>query len=234
MWPIRWLQSYEESESMKNSTIGIAIILIAVVAIGAYALTSTSSLAPGGTVAAANDKSTKFDIHNNNPTTWAHVDMVFNATSKNGTNQTWYVEAFAKPNGNVTIDLSNLLGYGNEPLPPMNITILSWKGAFNTTTGGTTDLNFYMQGWSNTAAPGSGDQKYNVNFPGVPIGPLPSQITDNYVLASTNEVEAEVLDDDAFEVLFEQEILTVDSSGKVTLNMTIPPTLCNLLAPHPV
>jgi hypothetical protein len=219
---------------MKTSTIGIAIILIAVIAIGAFALTSTSSLAPGSPVAAANDKSTKLDIHNNNPNLWCHVDLVFNATAKNGTTQTYYAEVFAKPNSNATLDLSNLLGYGNEPLPPMNITILSWKGVFNTTSGGTGDLNFYMQGWSNTAQPGTGDQKYNITYPGLPIGQLPASITDNFIKASTNPADVETLDNDAFEPLFEQEILTVDAQGKVTLNIVIPPTLCTTLAPHPV
>jgi hypothetical protein len=219
--------------SMKNSTIGIVIILIAVIAVGAYALTSTSSLVPGQTVAAANDKATKLDMHNNDPNNWCHVDLVFNATSKNGTTQTWYVEMFAKPNGNTTLDLSNLLGYGNEKLPPMNITIISWKGVLNTTSGGTGDLNLYLQGWSNTAQPGSGDQKYNITYPGVPVGQLFSQIKDNYVLATTNQTQAATLDNDADEVIFEQEILTVDSTGKVTLNIVIAPTLCTTLAPHP-
>lgn len=212
-----------------KTKIGIAIILIAAIAVGAYALTATtSSNTNNGIVAAATDQDTKLDIHNNNPNVWAHVDLVFNATSKNGTTQTWYVEAFAQPGGNITIDLSKLLGYDNQKLPPMNITVTSWKGIYNNTTGGTGDLDFYLQGWSG-ATPTNSDQKYTITYPGLPLGPLPSQIKTSTVLTSTNLSQVEI-DDDTYEVLFEQETINIDANGKVTIIITTPPTLCTLLS----
>ena len=73
-------------------------------------------------------------------------------TLKNGTVQNYYVEGYMKPGGNVTMDLSGLAGYGNQPLPAgTSIRVLAWKGLFNQTlTTNTSDMNLVMQGWSKT------------------------------------------------------------------------------------
>jgi hypothetical protein len=168
---------------MKDSTIVvIAVILIAVIAVGAYALTLNNSPTPGNTVAAANDNATKLDIKNNDPTNWAGVKWIFNASAQNGTKQTYYLLAFVKPNGNLTIDLSNLLGYGNQPLPAETISINSASGVFNTASGGTGNLNYTLQIWSNTQVPGSGVVKYTANYTTLPVGPIPAE-TKNAVQA---------------------------------------------------
>jgi hypothetical protein len=171
---------------MKDSTIVIvAVVLIAAIAIGAYALTMNNPSTPSNPAAAANDKATKLDIKNNDSNNWAGVEWVFNATPKNDTkNQTWYLLAFVKPNGNLTIDLSNILGYGNQPLPAMTILVNSSSGVFNKTAGGTGNLSYDVQIWSKTQAPGSGVPKIRTNYTNLPIGALPIE-TNNAVEAAS-------------------------------------------------
>jgi hypothetical protein len=168
---------------MKNSAIVIiAVVLIGVMAMGAYVLTMNTSSTSGQPAAAANDKATKVDFKNNDPTNWAGVIWFFNATAQNGTRQKYYLLTFIKPSGNLTIDLSKSLGYGNQPLPAQNISIYSGSGVFNTAAGGTGNLDYTIQVWSNTQLPGSEIPKYRTNYTALPVGPLPSE-TKNAVQA---------------------------------------------------
>jgi hypothetical protein len=108
---------------------------------------------------------TKLELKSNDNLAWEHTELeIINTTFKNGTKGNVYIEAWVKPGENVTIDLSNILGYGNTPLPAGTIRIESWRGLYNPTAGGTSNFADTLQGWSNTNTPGTGDQQYYENF----------------------------------------------------------------------
>lgn len=216
-----------------NSIIGIlAILIVAVFAIGAFTLFSTQSQAatiPNNLT----QQGTKLNLKNNNNQTWQHSELeIINATFKNGTTTNVYIEAWVKPGENATVDLSNILGYGNTPLPAGTLRIESWKGLYNPTAGGTSNLIDTLQGWSNTPTPGPGDQQYNENFPTLlPIAKLPSSITDNTVIIGTNLNDIQnYRGNDANDQLFTEYLVHVDTNGKVTITITIPPTLSYVIA----
>jgi hypothetical protein len=153
-------------------------------------------------------------------------------TLKNGTVQNYYVEGYMKPGGNVTMDLSGLAGYGNQPLPAgTTVRIMAWKGLFNQTiTTNSSEMNLIMQGWSNYLNPTSNDTQYNVTVPNLPVNQLPANITDNTLLITTNPTSLEEDNDSATTPVFEEEIFTVDANGKVTMVYVTPATLCNIVA----
>lgn len=217
---------------MDNRIIIGAVIIILVI-IGAIVLLTgalTNPVNPNPVQAA----STKVAIHNNG-STWVQVEMVMNnVTNKNGTVKTYYVESFVKPGGNVTIDLSQLLGYANEKLPAgTTIRIQSWKGLFNQTPSGTDNLNISFQGWSNTLYPGATDEIVPVNYGPLPVAPLPTSITDSIFWSSDDLAALQnviPLDTASQEILYEEEVITVDANGKVTITITLPPELCQAIA----
>ncbi len=182
-----------------------------------------------------NDKSTKLAIMNNG-TTWVQVELVGNSTYKNGTNVTFWADVFIKPNDNVTIDLSDILGYGNEPLPAgTTIRVQSWKGLFNNTTGVGTDntLNITFQGWSNNRYPTVNDNSTNVTFSPMPVYQLPSEINDSVAFIATNEEELAKIqkyDTSDQEPVYEEEVIIVNADGSVTIIITRPPELCRAIA----
>lgn len=227
---------------MKRNNIIVAVVLIAIIVIGALAAT-TLMKPQGQQVTAAGDAATKLAFYNNG-SAWLHLDVVMeNVTLKNGTVQNFYAEIWLKPvNGTAVIDLSNLAGYGNEKLPAgANITILAWKGLFmpeNSTPaiGSTSDLNLSMQGWSNTAQPGTNDTTYNMFYPQLNISQLPTingtPITNDTVIIGTtvHDVQYSPEVTDTQEPIFEQELVSVDQDGKVTITIVQAPTLCQLMA----
>ena len=219
----------------------VVIVLIAIIAVGALA--ATTFMKPQGQQVTAGDAATKLAFYNNG-TTWLHLDVVMaNVTLKNGTVQNFYAEIWMKPgNGTAVIDLSNLAGYGNEKLPAgTNITVMAWKGLFmpaNSTpaVGNTADLNLNMQGWSNTGQPTVDDTIYNVLFSQLNITQLPTingnAITDDTVIINTTAHNVQYAPEvtDTQKPIFEQELVTVDQNGKVTITIVQAPTLCNLMA----
>ncbi|MCK9152011.1 hypothetical protein [Methanobacterium alcaliphilum] len=211
----------------RNVLIGIIIAVILIVGVGAYVLTSNTSPS-----VAASETSTKFALYNTGPT-WAALDLTMvNVTMKDGTQKDLHAQVFLKPvNGQVVIDLSELLGYGTDRLPAgTSIRILSWKGLVNETVPGSNqDLNLDFQGWSNTLNPQTSDQKYNVFFADLPVYQLPSGITDDTIKWGTVEEIAD-LNLDSTEPVFEEEILTVNEDGTVSIVFTQPPTLCTVIA----
>jgi hypothetical protein len=215
---------------MKNNKNAIImLVLIALITVAVSGCTSKTNST------AVNETSTKAAFINNG-TTWFHFDAVIeNLTLKNGTVQNYYVEGYIKPGGNVTIDLSNLVGYGNQPLPAgSTVRILAWKGLFNQTLNSTTsDMNLILQGWSKTIFPQSGDQQYFVAVQNLPVNQLPANITDNVIvvtpdIATIHNSLPET--DESMEPIFEEEVLTVDANGKVTLVFITPATLCDIAA----
>jgi hypothetical protein len=210
----------------------IILVLIALVAVAVSGCTSKNNST------SVNESSTKVAFLNNG-STWFHVDLVVeNMTMKNGTVQNFYGEAYIKPGGNVTIDLSGLGGYGNQPLPAgTNIRIMGWKGLYNQTiVSNTSDMDLNMQGWSKTLYPQSGDQKYNVTIQNLPVNQLPANITDNTLVGLSTDItqfENDPDDNSSTDPIFEEEVLSVDANGKVTMVFVTPPTLCDIAA-HPI
>jgi hypothetical protein len=226
---------------MANNRLITIIILAIIVIVGIVA--ALIFMQPQGPQTTTGDKATKLAFYNNG-TTWLHLDVVMeNVTLKNGSVQNFYAQIFLQPtNGTAVIDLSNLAGYGNEKLPPgTNITVLAWKGLFmpagsTPSVGDTADLNLNMQGWSNTGQPGSTDTIYNVFYPQLNITQLPSisgnAITNDTVIIRTAPSDFDITPEiaDTQEPIFEQEIVSVDQNGKVTITIVQAPTLCSLMA----
>ena len=173
-----------------RKNLGLLAVLAVVMVVVAVSGCNNNNNTTGTDV---NAKSTKVAIMNHGDT-WAQVELVANVTHKNGTNMTVYIENFIKPDENVTIDLSQIMGYGNEPLPAgTTIRVQSWKGLFNETKGvggiGTLDIEF--QGWSNTLYPTEKDNKTPVTFNPVPIFQLPKEINQSVSFVATTEEELE-------------------------------------------
>lgn len=210
---------------MKNSKNAIILLVILVlIAVAVSGCTSKSN-------STVNQSSTKLAFSNNG-TTWFHFDAVIeNMTLKNGTVQNYYVDGYIKPNGNVTMDLSSLAGYGNEPLPAgTTVRVLAWKGLFNQTlASNSSDMYLAMQGWSKNLQPQNDDLKYNVTVLNLPVNQLPANITDNTIIIN-NDPATITGNGSSSEPVFEEEIFTVDGNGKVTMVFVTPATLCNILA----
>lgn len=219
---------------MKNNVIIIAIIIIAIIIIGA-AISLNYLAKPANNVTVNGSKVT---IINNNKDVWAHWDLVIeNATFKNGTVQTLYMEAWMKPGGNVTIDLSNQLGYGNAPLPAnTNLRMLAWGGVYNNTTGGTGEFNTTFLGWTTNQTIPVPTATYNgyinaLNIdPVQPVGPLPSGITDSTVFVGTTPENVGPYDSDTYEQLFTEIVILIDPNGVPFFKQTNPAVLCNQIA----
>ena len=216
-----------------DNRIIIGAVIIIVVIIGA-ALLLTGALTGQPNTNQVQAATTKVAIQNNG-STWAQVEMVMNnVTMKNGTVKTIYIESYVKPKGNVTIDLSQLLGYDNEKLPAgTTIRIQSWKGLFNETPSGTDNLNISFQGWSNNLDPQPTDEIVPVNYGPLPVAQLPASITDSIFWSSDDLAKMQdviPLDTASQEILYEEEVITVDADGKVTITITVPPELCQAIA----
>jgi hypothetical protein len=210
---------------MKNSKNAIILLVILVlIAVAVSGCTSKSN-------STVNQSSTKLAFTNNG-TTWFHFDAVIeNMTLKNGTVQNYYVDGYIKPNGNVTMDLSGLAGYGNDPLPAgTTIRVLAWKGLFNQTLASkSSDMNLVMQGWSKNLQPQNDDLKYNVTVQNLPVNQLPANITDSTIIINTNPATISG-SGSSLDPVFEEEVFTVDGNGKVTMVFVTPATLCNIVA----
>ena len=217
---------------MKQNNLIVAIAIIAVIVIAALA--ATTFMKPQGQQASATDQSTKLAFYNNG-TTWVSADFVLeNVTLKNGSVQTIYSELYIKPNGSITLDLSALAGYNNEPLPAgTTIPFMAWFG-LNNANNSTGNLNIALQGWSNTSQPQAGDLPLNLSYNGLPDdGSI--NLTDSAAFTDTdmNALNQKVGFDDSTnsaEPLSVQGTITVNSDGTVTITLLNTPTLCNLMA----
>lgn len=219
----------------KKIILGVAVIaVVAIAGLGAVSIfnqnTANAAVITQGTPGSA---ATKLAFTNKGQT-WLHVDAVLeNVKMKDGTTKTFYIEAWLKPNGGtVTIDLSSLLGYGNEPLPGgTSIRMLNWYGLFNPQAGGTGDMNMDKQVWSKTPKPGPNDQKQNYVLNGLPIAQLPKDVKDNTLLITTTVPEMEQLsqDNDNNEPYYGEHLINIDNNGLGTIVTLQTPILCNLV-----
>lgn len=218
---------------MKRNNLIIAVALIAVIVIAALAVT-TFMKPQGQQASAAGEQSTKLAFYNNG-TTWVSADFILeNMTLKNGSTQTIYSEEYIKPGDNVTLDLSALAGYDNEPLPAgTTIAFQAWFG-LNNANNSTGNLNVTLQGWSNNSQPQAADQSLDLSYTGLPDdGSI--NLTDSAAYTDTdlNSLIQKVGFDDSTnsaEPLSLQGTITVNSDGTVTITLLDTPTLCNLMA----
>ncbi|EKQ54216.1 MAG: hypothetical protein B655_0873 [Methanobacterium sp. Maddingley MBC34] len=218
-----------------RKNLGLLAILAVVIVVVAVSGCSNNNSNNTTNVNAINEKSTKVALYNNNNDTWLQVELVGNVTFKNGTNATFYSDVYVKPNGNATIDLSQLLGYGNEKLPAnTTIRFQSWKGLFNTTNVGSQgNVNLTFQGWSNTLKPGADDKTTNVTYNPLTIYLLDSKINDTTIFVAFSPEELAKItpyDTAEQEPLYEEELIFVDENGKVTITVTRAPELCRAIS----
>jgi len=219
----------------RNTGIIIAIVIIAVVIVGVFAMMNmgpaqTNQITASGTKAA----------FKNNGTSWIHFVAVFeNVTMKNGTVGNIYADVWLKDNGGmVNMDLSNLAGYGNEALPAgTTISIKAWKNVLRPEAGGIDDLRLQMQGWSNGQSPPTDEEPFLAEFTDLTVTQLPTEITDNKITTTLDPAEGAAwlaaLSNAEGTMVQEEELLTVNADGTVTITAVQPPVLCNLIAGIP-
>lgn len=210
----------------RNNIIIIAIIIIAVVVIGAFVamnLSTTPTTADNKTTITANG--TKITIINNNQDVWAHWKLQLqNAPEKNGSQQTYYVDAYIKPGENTTFDLSSMLGYGEEALPQdTNITVLGWGGLYNQTANGESKFDTTFLMWTTNQTKDS-NNTLNIDPP-QPVGALPSNITNNTADIGTSDPGTKPND-----LLFVQFNIIIGPDGQLILQLSGIPTLCEVIA----
>ena len=207
-----------------------AILIMAVFTVG----TSTFLLNQSHAASINNNitqQGTKLNLQNNNNQEWEHMHILIqNITTSNGTIQNYYIETWIKPGENTTIDLSNILGYGNHALAPgTKINILSWSGLYSTNPG-TGDFSLSLQGWSNTISPVNATI-YHITQRSIPVSTLPSTITGTIALIGTNPSDVTVTgENNANDVLFKQIQFTIDPNGNIITTFPTPPTLCTTIA----
>lgn len=212
----------------------IAVSLIVLIVLGALLLTiyygTQNQVATGTQVAAA----TKVTYYNDG-TTWVHMNVIYeNVTLKNGGVKTFYSDVYIKPKSSVTVDLSNIAGYGNQRLPTgTKINILTWKelvnGTINTPTA---TLEQRIQGWSNTIDPQPNDRYYIIKYPGLTINSFSGSINNNYIYTGSNINELQLFLEGKYSA-HEQILLIVDPDGRVRMIFLEIPQLCKVVIIDP-
>lgn len=218
---------------MKKSNMIIAGILVAaILTLGAVAFIPNQSQA--ATIPnTITEHGTKLALTNNNNEAWAHMEMVIvEATLPDGSTQTFYVEFWMTPGGTTTIDLSNILGYGDSPLPTgTTLRMLTWSGVNSPTPEGNSNLALSLQGWSNTATPPGTAPSTSLDFSSLPVAQLPTSITGNTALIGTSPADVNVPgEDEGATVTFSELLMTVDANGNLVITVTTPPELCTTIA----
>ena len=122
----------------------------------------------------------------NNGNSWVHTVVVFESIpKKDGTTGNIYADTWLKPKengipGTATIDLSNLAGYGNNPLPTgTKIQMNIWGNILESTSGGLDTLKLNID--SNAA---NIDSSSTIEKPNIYVIKLPTSVTDNKIKIS--------------------------------------------------
>lgn len=217
--------------------------LVALIVIGALA--ATTFLKPQDSVTAAHDKSTKLAFYDNGEC-WIHSVAVFWDVKVNNTTktETYFADMWMKPKdkdqsdlydlpGKGVIDLSNMLGYGNQPLPAgttMRVKVFS-DILSNEYAGQTHDFKSAVQGWSNAEVPQNlpdYSQLLNLVY-AHKVYELPANIKDNQITLTSDPTKgAEFLQ--GVKCVHYEFLLTVNPDGTVNLKMTEPPIFCEHMA----
>ena len=145
------------------------------------------------------------------------------------------MNTYLKPvNGTVVLDLSDMLGYGDQKLNAQTtLRVLVWRGLFSSTANGTSNLNLNLQGWSNTVDPqsyrrhlqhGTGKRNSKPATNKRNRQQLNSKLRHNTVPQAVTGITQ------GLQPVYEEYLLNVDANGKVTIIQVQPPTLCNIMA----
>ncbi|MBI5680866.1 MAG: hypothetical protein HZC47_08240 [Methanobacterium sp.] len=227
----------------------IGIILLLLIILGLLLLFFKGPFGPSG-------NETKIQMSNNG-TTWIHVVMAFENVTFNGTtNQTlggqtsinitngtrtnlktttFYVDAWIKPNGTETINLSEILGFGSNAIPngarfPTKIWLSAYAPGVNESAKPKDNMNFLIQGWSMSKTPPSNPklvtvqavepELYNFEFQNVTVNLLPSDITDNKLTITEDPTQfAKILAGMSTNVLYLNVVfLDVDGDFKLIID----------------
>ena len=203
----------------RRNTIILGISITIVIVFGTFILLSDQSQGTSinNTVT---QQGTKLDLINSNTQNWESIEMMIpNATTSNGKIKTVYIVAWIEPNSNITIDLSNMLGYGNRTLPVGTVlNIHSVSGLYNKIPN-SSDLSLKFVGWSKTLTPVN-ETDYNITHDAMSVAILPSNIKTNTVQMGYNESNMKVLGQSTM-VLYTQLTLKVNSDN-VTMTLTKP------------
>jgi hypothetical protein len=217
---------------LKNTQIAAIVIIIVALALAIVIGTQNqSNLSIPKQVTA--DAATKITYYNDGDT-WLHQNVIYeNVTLKNGSIQTFYSDMYIKPHSSITVDLSNLAGYGNQKLPSdTELTILTWKEVLNETINApTADLEMRMQGWSNTLKPQPYDRYYIIKYPGLTLNNLPDFIKNNKLYIGTDLNQLKLFLEG--KGVHEQILLKVDSEGRVYMIFVEIPELCKVFIIDP-
>ncbi len=167
---------------------------------------------------------TKLKLINNDGHNWENMLIeITNATTASGVSNNYYVEAWIEPKSSVTIDLSNMLGYGDTTLPNgTTLDLSTWSGLYNTNPSSDT-FRLTLVGWSNTIAPVNAST-YNITQGSMSVSTLPSNIITDTVLMGNKPSDIGV-EGQGSSILSAQMKLTVNSRGNIMITFPNQPTL---------
>ena len=213
---------------MNKNIIFLVLIVILVGIIGVAAFLMINPNVPTSQVTATGTKI----AFENDGSTWVHTAAVFeNVTLKNGTTTNVYADEWTMPkDGKVVIDLSNEMGYGNEPLPPNTVVSAKlWLDPVSQNPNGSAVVVKTLKGWSNTPEPKDDINSTSITFPGHEILQLPANINQNMVILTTDSVKGASYIS-AMQTLYVECQITVNADQSVTITILKQPELCNLVA----
>lgn len=163
--------------------IGITIFIMVALILGGFAYAQSGSQYNTNQNIPAGATQITFT---NNGNTWVHAVIVFeNMVKQDGTTGNIYADMWLKPKvngvpGTAIIDLSNLAGYGNNPIPAGTQIKMNTWGNLLGTSGGYNNLKINL----NTE---SSDSKINtIEKSNLPVLSLPQGITDNKITTTVD------------------------------------------------
>lgn len=123
----------------------------------------------------------------NNGNTWVHAVAVFeNIPKKDGTTGNIYADIWLKPQSTVTVDLSSIAGYDNQPLPKgTKIRMNIWGNLLGPVSSGTDTLKLQIK--SNNLQ--SSSSISNIEKSDISVLQLPQGITDNKIKTTEDPTE---------------------------------------------
>ena len=109
-----------------DKKIVLAIILMAAVIMGGIAYAKIPQTGPQQNTAVTGSATNV--AFQNNGNSWKHVVAAFDVTKTDGSKKKVYADLWVKPKGTANVDLSHMLGYGNQALPKgTNIQMKTYK-----------------------------------------------------------------------------------------------------------
>ena len=207
----------------RRKTIFLSICITLIVVFGTFI--SISDQSQGTSINnTVTQQGTKLDLVNSNTQNWESVEMVIpNATTSNGTIRNFYIVTWIEPNSNITIDLSNMLGYGNKTLPEGTILDIHSISSLYSTVPHNSNLSLKIMGWSN-ATTTENASNINITKNSMSVALLPNSIKNNTVQMGYNDSDMKVIGQ-ASMVIYTQMRFSVEPDGNVKIIFTKQPTL---------